>query len=402
MLPTDEIRKLAQVTQSKIMLLVLDGLGGLPEPKTGKTELETARTPNLDRLASQSICGMQHTVSPGITPGSAPGHLAIFGYDPVTCLLGRGIVEALGLDIEVGPGDVVARGNFCTVDESGVITDRRAGRIPGEVNRELCHLLNKRISLAGVEVSFFSGKEHRFVVRLRAKGLSEEVADTDPQHEGMKALAARPLEPGAKHTAELVDSLVDQARSLLADRHPANMVLLRGFSMHPDYPSMKDIYRLTPACIATYPMYRGVSRVVGMDILPAGDTLETQLDAVKKNYDKYDFFFVHYKKTDARGEDGDFGAKVKAIEEFDAFLPSVLEFQPDVVIVTGDHSTPAVLAMHSWHPIPVILSGRYCRPDRVTEFSESACLWGGLGHIHAMELMPLAMANALKLNKYGA
>ena len=402
MVAMEEIRKLAQVTESKIVFLVLDGLGGLPDPGSGKTELETARTPNLDRLAAGGICGMQHTVSPGITPGSAPGHLALFGYDPVACLLGRGIVEALGLDIEVGPGDVVARGNFCTVDKSGVITDRRAGRIPGETNRELCDLLNKRVSLKDVQVSFYSGKEHRFVVRLRGQGLSEDIADTDPQHEGMKALPAAPLNQDAKATADLIDSVVEQARNLLKDRHPANMVLLRGFSKHPDYPSMNDIYRLTPACIATYPMYRGVSRVVGMEILPAGETLETELDAMKKNYKKHDFFFLHYKKTDARGEDGDFAAKVEAIEEFDEFLPSVLELGPDVVVVTGDHSTPAVLAMHSWHPIPVVLSGRYCRPDRVTEFSESACLSGGLGHIHAMELMPLAMANALKLNKFGA
>jgi len=402
MLPTDELRALAQVTPSKILLLVLDGLGGLPDPRTGRTELETARTPNMDRLAAESICGMQHTVSPGITPGSAPGHLALFGYDPAVCQLGRGIVEALGLDIEVERGDVVARGNFCTVDDTGRITDRRAGRIPSELNHELCDLLNEQVSLEGIDVSFFSGKEHRFVIRLRGEGLSQEVADTDPQHEGMKALAAKPLEPDAERTAGLVDSLVEQAHTLLKDRHPANMVLLRGFSKHPDYPSMQDIYRLSPACIATYPMYRGVARVVGMDILPAGETLEDQLAALRADYDNHDFFFLHYKKTDARGEDGDFEAKVKAIEAFDAFVPSVLEPGFDVVIVTGDHSTPAVLAMHSWHPIPVLLRGRYCRPDRVHEFSESACLPGGLGHIHAMELMPLAMANALKLNKFGA
>ncbi|MFW6056283.1 MAG: 2,3-bisphosphoglycerate-independent phosphoglycerate mutase [Chloroflexota bacterium] len=402
MLGCEEVRKLAQVTPSKIVLLVLDGLGGLPDPETGKTELETAKTPNLDSLAAAGICGMQHTVSPGITPGSAPGHLALFGYDPIECQLGRGIVEALGLDIEVGKGDVVARGNFCTVDDNGRITDRRAGRIPGELNHELCDLLNKKVQLPGVEVSFYSGKEHRFVIRLRGEDLSQEVADTDPQHEGMKALPAKAFEPAGQRTAELIDSLVEQAHDLLKDKHPANMVLLRGFSKHPDYPSMDYIYRLTPACIATYPMYRGVARVVGMSILPAGETLDDQLAAMKKNYDSHDFFFLHYKKPDARGEDGDFDAKVEAIEAFDEFLPSVLELKPDVVIITGDHSTPASLAQHSWHPLPVILTGRYCRPDTVREFSESACLSGGLGHIHAMELMPLAMANALKLNKFGA
>lgn len=397
----DELRRLSQVTPSKIVLLVMDGLGGLPGA-SGKSELEAADTPNLDRMAAESICGMQHTVSPGITPGSAPGHMALFGYDPIRYQIGRGIVEALGLDVEVGPGDVVARGNFCTVDESGQITDRRAGRIPTELNHELCDLLNKGVNLDGADITFYPGKEHRFVVRLKGEGLSEDVADTDPQHEGMSPITARALTPGAKRTANFVASFIDQTREILKERDPANMVLLRGFSQHPDYPSMRDVYHLTPGCIATYPMYRGVASVVGMDILAAGDSLETELATLQKNYDSYDYFFLHYKKTDARGEDGDFDAKVKAIEEFDAFLPSVLELGPDVVLVTGDHSTPAALAMHSWHPIPVMLKGRYCRPDRVTQFSESACIAGGLGHLHATELMPLAMANALKLNKFGA
>jgi 2,3-bisphosphoglycerate-independent phosphoglycerate mutase len=180
------------------------------------------------------------------------------------------------------------------------------------------------------------------------------------------------------------------------------MLLLRGFSRRPDYPSLRDIYRLTPACIATYPMYRGVSRVVGMDILPAGETLQDQVEVLRRNYDSYDYFFVHYKKTDARGEDGDFDAKVKAVEELDAVLPALLDLKPDVFIVTGDHSTPAGLGMHSWHPVPVVLRARYCRTDEVTGFSEQACLRGGLGQLLAPELMPLAMANALKLNKFGA
>jgi len=402
MIGFDEIRKIAQVTPSRILLLVMDGIGGLPHPDTGKTELETANTPNLDRLASEGICGMAYTVSPGITPGSAPGHMSLFGYEPTMYQFGRGIVEALGLDIEVGPGDVVVRGNFCTVDDDGVITDRRAGRIPTEVCKEQCAILNKGVAVSGTQVQFFAGKDHRFVMRLRGDGLSHHVGDTDPQHEGMHPLAPEALDPSATRTAEIAADIVAQARTLLKDRHPANMFLLRGFSEHPDYPSINDIYGLTPACIAPYPMYRGVSRVVGMDILPAGETLEDEVAALKKNYDKYDYFFMHYKKTDAKGEDGDFDAKVQAIEDYDRVLPSILELNPDVVIVTGDHSTPAGLVGHSWHTVPVILSAKYCRRDEVTAYGESACLKGGLGVFAAVELMPLAMANALKLNKFGA
>jgi 2,3-bisphosphoglycerate-independent phosphoglycerate mutase len=345
---------------------------------------------------------MAYTVSPGITPGSAPGHMSLFGYDPLHYQFGRGIVEALGLDIEVGPGDVVARGNFCTVDERGIITDRRAGRISTDVCKNLCNILNSTVSVTGIESTFFAGKEHRFVLKLRGQGLSEQVADTDPQHEGMEPLAPRPLDPSAIHTAHVAAAIVAQARILLEDQHPANMFVLRGFSEHPDYPSINDVYRLTPACIATYPMYRGVSRVVGMDILPAGETLEDQLASLKRYYDSYDYFFMHYKKTDARGEDGNFEAKVTAIEDYDKSLPSILDLNPDVVIVTGDHSTPAGLSGHSWHTVPVILSAKYCRYDEVDEFSERACLKGGLGVFSAVKLMPLAMANALKLNKFGA
>ncbi len=402
MISFDEMRKLAHVTPSKIVLLVMDGIGGLPDDQTGKTELESARRPNLDQLATEGICGLAYTVSPGITPGSAPGHLALFGYDPLTYGLGRGIVEALGLDIEVNPGDVVARGNFCTVDENGRIADRRAGRLPTETTRELCSILSDNVRVADVEVSFFPGKEHRFVVRFRGEGLSEKVADTDPQHEGMEPLEARSLDESADATAGIINDAIAQAGRLLADKQPANMILLRGFSQHPDFPSLPDVFHLTPGCIATYPMYRGVARVVGMDILPAGESLQDQLDTLKENWDSYDYFFVHYKKTDARGEDADFAAKVQAVEAFDEVIPSILALKPDVLVVTGDHSTPAALAMHSWHTVPVLLWAKYCRRDEVTEFSEPACLRGGLGQIHAAELMPLAMANALKLNKYGA
>ncbi len=402
MISFDDMRKLAQVTPSKIVVLVMDGVGGLPDHETGRTELETAHRPNLNGVADAGICGVTYTVSPGITPGSAPGHLALFGYDPREYNIGRGIVEALGLDIEVNAGDVVARGNFCTIDEHGRISDRRAGRLPSETTVELCTLLNDKIHANGADIAFFPGKEHRFVVRLRAEGLSAQVTDTDPQHEGLEPLKAQAIDDSAEATSDLINDVVMQVRALLSARQPANMVLLRGFSQHPDFPSLSDVFHLTPACIAVYPMYRGVARVVGMDILPTGDTLHDQIEVLTQNWDSYDYFFVHYKRTDARGEDGDFDAKVKAVEEVDAVIPSILALDPDVLIVTGDHSTPAALAMHSWHPVPVALQARYCRRDLVQEFGEQACLAGGLGHILAAELMTLAMANALKLNKYGA
>ncbi len=314
MISFDDMRKLAQVTPSKIVVLVMDGVGGLPDHETGRTELETAHRPNLNGVADAGICGVTYTVSPGITPGSAPGHLALFGYDPREYNIGRGIVEALGLDIEVNAGDVVARGNFCTIDEHGRISDRRAGRLPSETTVELCTLLNDKIHANGADIAFFPGKEHRFVVRLRAEGLSAQVTDTDPQHEGLEPLKAQAIDDSAEATSDLINDVVMQVRALLSARQPANMVLLRGFSQHPDFPSLSDVFHLTPACIAVYPMYRGVARVVGMDILPTGDTLHDQIEVLTQNWDSYDYFFVHYKRTDARGEDGDFDAKVKAGE----------------------------------------------------------------------------------------
>ena len=405
MIDFEQMKKLSRQSPSRIVLLVMDGLGGLPHPESGRTELESAKKPNLDRVAEESLCGLIDLVSPGITPGSAPGHLALFGYDPFKYNIRRGIVEALGIDLEVKKGDVAARGNFSTVDERGFVTDRRAGRISTEENKRLCQRLSQ-ITLAGAEILVTPVREHRFSLILRGDGLSPDLIASDPQQTGVAPRKVAAMTPGARKTARLVNSFIQQAESLLRstrnDIPAANMVLLRGFSRLPEIPSLPEIYKLTPAAIAVYPMYRGLARLVGMEMLPAGNNITEQLESLRRHYQDYDFFFIHFKNTDSRGEDGDFEAKVRAIEEVDRALPRLLTLEPDVLIVTGDHSTPATLGIHTWHPVPFMLRSKWCRRDKVSAFSEDACLAGGLGRFPATEIMPLAMANALKLDKFGA
>ncbi len=401
MIGFEKLKKLSYVSPSRIVFLVIDGVGGLPHPETGRTELESARKPNLDQMARESVCGLIDPVGAGITPGSVPGHLAIFGYDPVRYAIGRGIIEALGVDMELKAGDIAARGNFCTMDGRGIITDRRAGRISTERNTELCQILNK-IAIGGVEILVTPVKEHRFVLILRGEGLSAELTDSDPQQTGMIPGKIEALSPQARKTAEIANEFVSQVRERLKDEPSANMVLMRGFSQRPDIPTMPEIYRLKPAAIAIYPMYRGLARLLGMQILPAGSNIAEQMENLHRHYKEFDFFFIHFKSTDSRGEDGDFEAKVRAIEEVDNALPALLKLNPDVIIVTGDHSTPATIAMHSWHPVPFMLRSQWCRPDEVDEFSERACVAGGLGRFPAVDIMSLAMANALKLKKFGA
>ena len=395
------IRRIAQPSPTKIILLVIDGLGGLPDPHTGRTELETASTPNLDRLAARGICGLADIVGRGITPGSAPGHLALFGYDPLSCNIGRGVLEAVGIDFSLESGDVAARGNFCTVDKAGLVTDRRAGRISNDRCTELCHLLDEMV-IEKVRLFVRPVREHRFIAVFRGEGLSSDVTNSDPQQTGVAPGAITALQPQASRMADIANRFMAQAKTVLAEQHPANMVLLRGFSQKPQFPTVGEIYKLKPAAIAVYPMYRGLARLVGMEILNTGPNIEDEFLTLKQNYAAYDFFFLHIKGTDSAGEDGDFDRKVRIIEELDQVLPNLIIIEPDVLIVTSDHSTPAVLKGHSWHPVPFLLCSEWCRPDRVSEFSESACVSGGLGRFPATEIMPLAMAHALKLAKFGA
>src|SRR5712691_2546674 len=395
------LRSLAQPATTKIILCSLDGLGGLPRPGTGKSELETAALPMLHALASRSACGLLRHVGPGITPGSGPGHLGLFGYDPLQHPVGRGVLEALGIDFHLKPGDVAARGNFCTVDGQGRITDRRAGRISTELCVKLCEKL-RTITVDGAEIVIEPVKEHRFVLVLRGDGLTGAVSETDPQALGVPPLSARALEPAAARTAAAVNQFVERARPLLRDAAPANMVLLRGFDRQPDIPLFPETFRLRAAAVAAYPMYRGLARLVGMDVLDTGPTFADEIATLARHWDGYDFFFLHYKDTDKAGEDGDFDAKVAALERFDARLPDVLALRPDVLAVSGDHSTPSILAAHGWQPVPALVASAYCGADHVSRFTERDCASGALGLLPAQELMPILMANALRFAKYGA
>ena len=394
-------RELHVKNDSKIVLLVADGLGGLPIEPEGPTELEAARTPHLDRLARRGTSGLSIPVKPGITPGSGPGHLGLFGYDPLRYRIGRGALEATGIGFELGPRDVAVRCNFCTLDAEGRIVDRRAGRIASEAARPLVERL-RAVRLEGVEVFVEPVKEHRFVVVLRGDGLGGNVHDTDPQATGVPPLDPRPADEASARTAEVARQFVAQAQQLLADQTQANGLTMRGFSAAPHLPSYEEVYGLRAAAIAAYPMYKGLARLVGMQIVGQPQTLEEEIALVAEHWEAFDFFFLHFKYTDSTGEDGDFAAKVRRIEEFDAVIPRVTALEPRVLIVTGDHSTPCLLKSHSWHPVPTLLVGPDCRPDRCQAFGEGPATTGGLGHFEAKYLMPLALAHAGRLGKYGA
>ena len=386
-----------------IVYLVLDGLGGLPHPETGRTELETADTPNLDRLAPESALGQIVPVQPGIAPGSGPGHLALFGYDPVEYNIGRGVLSALGVDFELEPGDLAARLNLCTLDENGNVADRRAGRPPDAENRRLVAKLRDAITeVEGVRVFWESEKEHRVVLILRGDGLSADLTDTDPQETGVPPERMEGTSADGNETARLVRQVLDGARDVLADEETANGVLARGFATYHRYPSLHDRFGLTPVCIARYPMYRGVSRLLGMDIATPGETDAGNIDVLGRQLESHDFAFVHFKYPDSRGEDGDFDAKVEAIEAVDALIPGVEALEPDVLVVTGDHSTPAGFGAHSWHPVPTMIASAWCRGSDADGFGEAACARGELGTFHAKHLMSLALAHAQRLAKFGA
>ena len=404
------LKEISKKTPTKILLVVLDGVGGLPRDPGGATELAAARTPNLDALAEQSALGLYTPVFPGLAPGSGPGHLAIFGYDPFKYTVGRGVLSALGLDIPLGPDDVAVRGNLATLDAEGRVVDRRAGRPSTEENRRVLEKLRARIKeIDGVKVELYTESEHRFVVVLRGPGLSDQVADTDPQTTGVPPLDPKPLtkDPAALRTAEVLRKFVALAREVLKDEPVINGVLLRGASKRPSFPSLTEVAKVNPVAIASYPMYRGVAELVGMQPLPLAEEADpdrprAKLEALKAAWDAHDFFYLHFKKTDSTGEDGNFAAKVERIELFDRLLPELLALQPDVLLITGDHSTPATMKAHSWHPVPVLLFGPHLRNDRARRFTEDEAAAGSLGALCGNELLPLMLAHAGKLQKYGA
>jgi 2,3-bisphosphoglycerate-independent phosphoglycerate mutase len=388
--------------KTKIVMLILDGLGGLPREPGGKTELETACTPHLDRLASQSALGLTQPAGPGITVGSGPGHLAIFGYDPIEYRIGRGALEALGVDFELGPDDLAARGNFCSLDENGLLADRRAGRLATDIGRRLVDILRK-IKVEGGEFFLEPVKEHRFAFILRTPNPGDALTDTDPLRTGVPPLEVTALDEESEKAARLINQFIRQARQLLAGEQPANMILLRGFAKFPCLPTFQELYGLKAAAIAINGMYRGVAKLAGMSVLDVcGESIEAEFSTLEQHWNDFDFFYLHVKKTDTCGERGDFDGKVRVIEEVDALLPRLLALQPDVVIVGGDHSSPAVLKAHSWHPVPVLIYSRYVRADGIEAFGERACGRGSLGVLPATHVMPIALANSGRISKYGA
>lgn len=398
------IKPLVQKNDTKILLVVLDGVGGLPV--NGKTELEAANTPNLDKLAKESACGLHVPVAYGITPGSGPGHLGIFGYDPIECQIGRGILEALGLGLEVRKTDVAVRCNYATIKD-GIITDRRAGRIPTEKNKVLTGRLQNEIKkIDDAELIFKAGMEHRFVVIMRfPENLQPDSAminDTDPQKEGKAPLPAQPLSKNAERVSQVAEKLINRAHEILKCEEKADFILTRGFSSMPHIPTFKDAFGLNAIAIATYPMYRGLAKLVEMNTPALEGSVEDEVKFLKQKYNEYDFFFLHVKKIDSYGEDGNFEGKAARLEEFDKLLPDILGLKPDVLIITGDHSTPALMKSHSWHPVPVILKSPYVLGGLCNAFSERECVKGELGIFPAVNLLPLALANAGRLKKFGA
>lgn len=394
---------LAEAGGGRIVLVVMDGLGGLPHEGTGRTELETASMPTLNRLAKSAALGLHQPVAPGVTPGSGPGHLALFGYDPLRWNIGRGVLSALGVGFELREGDLATRLNFASVDGEGRITDRRAGRPSDDENKRLVAKLRERVKAPkGCELFFESEKEHRAVMVLRGSGLRAELEDTDPQETGVPPLAVKAGESGAESTAGLVQEVLDSAREALRDEPVANALLARGFAAYGRYPTMQERFKLRCLALAKYPMYRGVARLVGMDAKHTPEDDAQSVDLLVEHFDRYDFHFIHFKAVDSRGEDGDFAAKVRAIEACDPLIARIDQLNPDVLIVTGDHSTPSQLKAHSWHPVPLLMKSKFTRPNGATEFGERACAAGELGIFSTAHLMSLALANAGRLGKFGA
>mgnify|MGYP005841798711 CR=1 FL=1 len=385
-----------------MVLAVLDGLGGLPHPETGLTELEAARTPNLDALAAEASCGLSVPVAAGITPGSGPGHLALFGYDPQRYTVGRGVLSALGVGLELGPSDVAARANFAT-RRGTVIVDRRAGRIDTAECRRLASRLNERVRIPGVQVHVEPEMQHRAVVVFRGPDLDPRVSDSDPQQTGVPAREVQPLVPQAARMAEVANEFLRQAWQALEGEGAANALLLRGFDREPGFPRLGDLLGIRAAAVAHYPMYRGLARLVGMESFEVGPEPQEAVARALELWEHFDFLFVHFKGTDSAGEDGDWARKSRVIESVDAALAPLIARRPEVLVVTGDHSTPAALRSHSWHPVPLLLWSPTARRDRwIRKFGESECARGSLGHVRAVDILPLMLAHAGRLAKFGA
>ena len=385
-----------------IVFVVMDGLGGLPDPKTGLTELESASTPNLDGLADRSSLGSLMPVGPGITPGSGPGHLSLFGYDPVSSMVGRGVLSALGVGFDLQAGDVAARINLATVDSDRVVLDRRAGRISDSEGRRVVEKVSETIrNIDDVDITLLHEKEHRAVLIMRGEGLGVDVTETDPQIVGLKIIEPEASSEHSVRTANVVKGFLNQVEDILADESVANAFLVRGFGIHSRYPSFEEQYGLNALAVAKYPMYRGVAKLVGMEIAETPTSNEQTVEKLETSFGNHDFYFLHFKDTDTRGHDEDFSGKMAAIEEIDSMIPRIMNLNPDVLVITGDHATPTLLGEHSWHHVPTMIHSKWTRPSSDT-FGETSCRTGELGVLHGIDLMPLVLAHSLRLNKYGA
>ena len=401
MIDFPEIQDLIKPNDSKIVMLVVDGLGGLYHPDYRKTELEYANIPEIDNLAKQSDCGLTLPVLPGITPGSGPGHLSLFGYDPIKYTIGRGILEAIGISLSLSSSDIAARGNLCTIDgQTGLIIDRRAGRINSDEAKLIIEKLDG-LKYKDVEIEVHHVREHRFVLLLKGDGLGNNVTGTDPEIEGKAPMDSIANDTDSVLTSECINYFNKEIRTILADRKIANMALLRGFSKIPNYPDISRKYQMKCAAIAAYPMYKGLAKLIGMSVLDAGNSFESEIETLHNNYDKFDFFFLHYKPADAAGEDGDFKQKVKSLEYLDGILADILSVNPDTFILAGDHSTPTIMASHSWHPVPFLINSKLTSGAGIQKFTENECRGGAIGNIHATHLMLFALAHSGRLNKFG-
>jgi 2,3-bisphosphoglycerate-independent phosphoglycerate mutase len=401
--PTLLVEELVEKSKSKILLLVMDGLGDLPDPATGLTPLEAAKTPHLDAIAPKASMGLSHPIARGVTPGSGPSHMSLFGYDPLASRIGRGVLEALGIGLTMGPNDLAFRANFASMDAGGNITDRRAGRIPTEKNEQLVAKLNDELGeIEGCRAHVYPGLEHRFVVMMSGEGLDDHLSESDPQATGVPSLPVKPLRPSAERAATCANAFVKRLCEVLAHESPANTCLLRGPAMHPKLKPIGERFNLRAGAIAAYPMYRGLAQLVGMDVLDGGHTLEDEFACLEKSWGDHDFFYLHVKKTDSYGEDGNHAKKTSVIEHVDALLPRALELKPDVLVITCDHSTPCPMAAHSFHPAPFMLLAAHAFPDGRERFTERNCRGGFLGQFSALEAMPLMLGAAGRLAKFGA
>ena len=398
---TEIVPRLVTEGTTKIVLVLIDGLGGVRTDERG-SELHAARTPNMDRLALEGSSGLHTVIAPGVTSGSGAGHLAVFGYDPLVYELGRGALSAAGVGFPLKPGDVAARVNFCTLDANGNIADRRAGRLSTDDNSRLCvKILAWLQPPEDVEVFLETEREHRALLVLRGEGLSPHLLDTDPQVTGLPPKPPTATGPEGADTAAYLSDILAQVAVVLEDEK-ANFLLLRGFDTLRELPLFPARYSLRAQGVAIYPMYTGIARILGMDVTTVVGGVPEELEALKAAWAEHDFFYFHHKKADSAGEDGDFDRKVAAIEEIDAVIPDIVSLNPDVICVTGDHATPSQLRSHSWHPVPFVLWGPRVGVDGVEVFDEEAGLTGGYGSILGKELMGLMLAGAGRLIKYGA